>query len=87
MVENPFTWTTNASLLFLDNPAGVGFSFAGTPQDLHNNDLSTSKDNFFFMEQFYQDWPELLSNPLYIGGNSYGGIYAPFLAYQLHSHN
>ena len=40
-----------------------------------------------FIKQFYADWPELLSNPLFIAGGSYGGIYAPNLAWAIHSHN
>ncbi len=39
------------------------------------------------MLYFYEDWPELRSNPLYVAGGSYGGIYAPRLAYAIHIHN
>jgi len=36
---------------------------------------------------FYEDWPELRTNGLYVSGGSYGGIYAPRLAYAVHVHN
>jgi carboxypeptidase C (cathepsin A) len=32
------------------------------------------------LRDFFDYWPELLYNNLYITGESYGGIYAPFLA-------
>jgi carboxypeptidase C (cathepsin A) len=39
------------------------------------------------MKQFYQYWPTRTSNPLYIFGVSYGGLYAPLLAWAIHHHN
>lgn len=32
--EFPETWARNSSLLFVDNPAGVGFSYASRKADL-----------------------------------------------------
>ena len=81
---NPYTWAAHANLLFVDNPAGVGFSYLEREEDLYNNDMSVSQDLYAVFKQFYTYWPELLSNPLYLGGNSYGGAYAPYLAWQMH---
>ena len=50
-------------------------------------DHSQSVDTFAAIRAFYEDWPELLKNPLYITGESYAGIYAPFLAMQIHEWN
>ena len=74
-------------MLFIDNPAGVGYSYAPWEIDNFHNDYSFSRDALSFMKQFYKDFSEFLNNPLYIAGSSYGGIYAPTLAWTIHSYN
>lgn len=87
LVENPYTWNLHANLMFIENPVGVGFSYAPETHDTFNNDWSVQADLFSFTQQFFADFPEYLTNPLYLAGNSYGGIYAPFLGYAIHQHN
>lgn len=74
-------------MLFIDNPAGVGYSYAERSIDYKANDNSFSKDAMVFLEAFFKDWPELRKNPLYMSGISYGGIYAPYMTWMLHQHN
>ncbi|TNV78758.1 hypothetical protein FGO68_gene11168 [Halteria grandinella] len=85
--ENPYTWNLHANLMFIENPVGVGFSYVPTDKDTFNNDWNVQEDLFSFTQQFFADFPEYLSNPLYLAGNSYGGIYAPFLGYAIHQYN
>ena len=77
---NPYPWNKNATILYLDNPAGVGYSINEVPEDYIFTDHSSSVDTFVALRDFYESWPEFMSNNLYITGESYGGIYAPFLA-------
>ena len=74
-------------MLLIDNPAGVGFSTGKRLSDISANDQSGANDLLNFMILFYADFPELKKNPLYISGISYGGIYAPLLAWQIHKYN
>jgi carboxypeptidase C (cathepsin A) len=30
-VSNEFSWNNRSSVLYIDSPAGVGYSYAGTP--------------------------------------------------------
>ena len=85
--QNPYTWANKMNLLFISNPAGVGFSYVSTDEDMHNNDMSDSLDLYQVIFGFYEAWPELRGSPLYIGGSSYGGAYAPYLAWQIHQRN
>lgn len=85
--RNNKSWCRNSSVLLIDNPAGVGFSYAKRENDKSANDHSNAKDMLNFMIQFYSDFPEYKMNPLYLSGVSYGGIYAPLLAWHMHTYN
>ncbi len=85
--KNPYPWNLNASVLYLESPAGVGFSVGQTPEDFKFTDHSQSVDTFVALRDFYEGWPELINNVLFITGESYAGIYAPFLALQIHEWN
>jgi cathepsin A (carboxypeptidase C) len=87
LIEWPHSWNKKFNILSIDNPAGVGFSYAGGKDDLLHSDISIREDDFSFIKQFFQDSPELLDNPFYIVGLSYGGIYTPNLAFAIHSYN
>jgi carboxypeptidase C (cathepsin A) len=73
--------------MFIDNPIGVGLSYGEREKDLINNDYSYRRDILKFMLTFYSYWPSLASNPLYIYGTSWGGIFGPTLAHAIHLHN
>ena len=74
-------------MLYIDNPSGVGYSYATRDIDFCQTDLQVSIDAHDMISQFFQAWPELKPNPLYIAGHSYGGVYVPYLAWQIHQRN
>jgi len=77
---NPYTWAKQVNIVFLESPAGVGFSFSKTSSDLTTNDTQTAEDNFNFLVNFFKAYPEYQANDFYIAGESYAGIYVPMLA-------
>ncbi|TPX35038.1 hypothetical protein SmJEL517_g02409 [Synchytrium microbalum] len=77
---NQNSWGRNAHLLFVDQPAGTGFSTADQ-YDLTQD--SATKRFMVFLENFYSIFPEFKRSELYIGGESYAGIYVPYLANEI----
>ena len=78
---NPHPWNERANVLFLESPAGVGWSTAGTTADLSTNDMVQSEDAIAALRDWYRKFPEYLPNGLFVSGESYGGIYVPYMAW------
>jgi len=75
-------WQKAASYIFLESPAGVGFSYC----DYDNctaSDTSTAMDNHNVLKGFFKGFPEFAKNDFYISGESYAGVYCPTLAEQI----
>jgi len=83
-IVNPYSWTETAHVLWLDQPAGVGFSY-GAQTD--HNEAMISEDAYYFFQSFFTQHPEYASSPLYIVGESYGGHYAPAVAHRIYVGN
>jgi len=81
---NPYSWTETAHVIYLDQPAGVGFSY-GKENDY--NEEMISEDAYYFLQGFYKEHPEYNKNPLFVVGESYGGHYAPAIAHKVWSKN
>ncbi|KAG5232168.1 Multicopper oxidase, type [Salix suchowensis] len=77
---NPYSWS---KLLYLDSPAGVGLSYSKNETDYITGDIKTATDSHAFLLKWFELYPEFLSNPFFISGESYAGIYVPTLAYEV----
>jgi len=47
--KNKYSWNSNASLLFIDQPAGTGFSY-GLESDYDHNERQVSADMYNFLQ-------------------------------------
>lgn len=83
-VYNPSSWNSNASIIFLDQPVGVGYSYAGK-EDVDTSQKS-AKDVYIFLELFFQKFPKFLKNKFHISGESYAGHYIPTIGAEIISH-
>uniref|UniRef100_A0A0E0F808 Carboxypeptidase n=1 Tax=Oryza meridionalis TaxID=40149 RepID=A0A0E0F808_9ORYZ len=77
------SWTKRASVIFLDSPVGTGFSYAAddTGAGFRTGDTIAVRHILSFLRKWLQELhPDLLSNPLYIAGDSYSGMIVPAVA-------
>jgi len=74
-------------MLFIDAPAGVGFSYYLDSEEANTNDYITAHDNLAALLAFFRKFPEYAFHDFYITGESYGGIYIPTLAYNIQLYN
>ena len=78
---NPWAWNRDANIIYLESPAGVGFSYSDDPAGLSTNDAITANDTFAFLQGWFDLFPEYRgANDFYVTGESYGGHYVPTLA-------
>lgn len=73
-------------MLYIESPAGVGYSI-NKETNLTTNDTIQSEDALKAVLYFYSKFPEFKKNDLYVSGESYGGIYVPYLSWQIYNHN
>ena len=82
-VYNPYSWNSNASVIFLDQPVNVGYSYSsGSVSDT----VAAGKDVYAFLELFFQQFPEYNGLDFHIAAESYGGHYVPVFASEILSH-
>lgn len=85
---NPDAWNKEANILFLESPAGVGFSYTNTSSDLKTSgDKRTAQDALIFLIRWMSRFPQYKYREFYIAGESYAGHYVPQLAKKIHDYN
>ncbi|OJI87446.1 hypothetical protein ASPTUDRAFT_62102 [Aspergillus tubingensis CBS 134.48] len=76
-IENPYSWNQNATIIFVDQPLSVGYSYGS--RNISNLEDATN-DLYDFLTRLFaarSDWGQ---RDFYIAGESYGGSYVPALA-------
>ncbi|KAI8554442.1 hypothetical protein RHMOL_Rhmol05G0099200 [Rhododendron molle] len=74
-------WNRVANVLFLESPAGVGFSYSNTSSDYSTSgDKRTAIDTYNFLINWFKRFPHYKASDFYIAGESYAGFYIPELA-------
>lgn len=83
MKPRNYTWLDKASLLFLDQPVGSGYSYVDWTSALTKNNAEISADLITFSRSFFNAFPEFQTVPFYIFAESYGGKMATRYALDL----
>lgn len=85
---NPYAWNNVANVLFLESPAGVGFSYSNTTSDYKTSgDKKTKVDTYTFLVNWLERFPQYKTSDFFITGESYAGHYVPDLAQLILSNN
>lgn len=83
-ISNPYSWNSKANLLYVDQPAGTGFSY-GPGFDFDENGVAT--DMYDFLQQFYKAHPQYQPLDFFAFGESYAGHYVPAVTHMIWKNN
>ncbi|KAK0352954.1 hypothetical protein LTR02_006242 [Friedmanniomyces endolithicus] len=82
-VKNPYTWVNLTNVVWVEQPAGTGFSKQlGTPPA--TNELEVAAQFLGFFKNFVDTFG-LYNKKIYISGESYAGYYVPYIADAMHN--
>jgi len=90
---NPYAWNSIATMVFIEQPCGVGFSYSDEEDplaaggDYITDDAQAKKDNYALIQAWLDRFPEYRKNDLYITSESYGGHYMPQLSQEIVDRN
>ncbi|KAM7534578.1 hypothetical protein Aperf_G00000112897 [Anoplocephala perfoliata] len=82
---NRYAWNKYANVVYIEAPAGVGFSYARDGNVTTDDDM-VADNNYFALVNFFEKFPEFKGRDFYIIGESYGGVYVPTLALRVVNH-
>ncbi|OIW14475.1 hypothetical protein TanjilG_19891 [Lupinus angustifolius] len=85
--RNSMSWNRASNLLFIESPAGVGWSYSNTTSDYNTGDASTANDMLLFFLKWYEKFPSYRLRELFLTGESYAGHYIPQLANAILDYN
>jgi len=82
--SNPYSWNTNANLLYVDQPSGTGFSY-GPGFDFYEKGVA--RDMYDFLQQFYKAHAQYQPLDFFAFGESYAGHYVPAVTHLIWQNN
>ncbi|KAH9950085.1 peptidase S10 serine carboxypeptidase [Amylocystis lapponica] len=85
-VWNPYSWNAEANIFFLDQPVGVGFSYADFGETIETTE-DAARNVHAFISIFFETFPQFAGRPLHLAGESYGGRYLPAFAGYVYDQN
>eukprot|EP00056_Hartaetosiga_gracilis_P004087 m.71217 g.71217 ORF g.71217 m.71217 type:complete len:436 (-) comp11701_c0_seq7:784-2091(-) len=71
---NPHSWNNNATVLWIDQPVGTGFSYGDPPVV---DEAQVANDVWNFLVGFFKKYPKYSNLPFIVTGESYAGHYVP----------
>ncbi|KAI0773268.1 Alpha/Beta hydrolase protein [Trametes elegans] len=76
--KNNYSWSNLADYFWVDQPVGVGFATAESDGYAHDED-AVGNDFMGFLANLVKVFPSLAKRPLHLTGESYAGVYIPYI--------
>lgn len=83
---HPESWNSNANVFFVDQPIGVGFSYAEHGESVGTTE-EAAKDIAAFVSIFFENFSKFKGRAFHMAGESYGGRYIPLFAAEVYDQN
>ena len=64
---NPYSWNSNSSVIFLDQPVNVGYSYSDSST---KSTAAAAEDVYAFLTMFFAKFPEYGTQDFHIAGES-----------------
>ena len=80
------SWNNKFDVLYVDQPAGTGFSVAQSPDAYARNQDDVAEAFSAFLANFYGAYPDTRTKQLWLTGESYAGKYLPAIAARFVTH-
>ncbi|KAF9121908.1 hypothetical protein BGW39_010158 [Mortierella sp. 14UC] len=80
---NPHSWNSNSSVIFLDQPTNVGYSYGESV----SNTFTAAKDVYALLQVFFKEFPKYQRLDFHIAGESYAGHYIPAIGQEINEGN
>lgn len=77
--KNPHSWNNHANVIWVDQPAGTGFSEGAPVMD----EEGVATDMYAFLQEFYKTLPQYKTNKFFVTGESYAGHYVPAISHRI----
>ncbi|KAE9047093.1 hypothetical protein PR002_g1221 [Phytophthora rubi] len=83
---NPHSWTSEANVIWLDQPVNVGFSYGSNSSAVYN-EKNVQQNVYWFLQGFLNKHPEFEGRALFLVGEGYSSHYAPAAAHYIWREN
>lgn len=70
--KNPYSWTRNSSMIFVDQPVGTGLSYTDPGVEIPTTSSIAAEDLYIFLQIFLTEvFPEQQRVPFHVAGESF----------------
>ncbi|TFK48035.1 alpha/beta-hydrolase [Heliocybe sulcata] len=83
---HPESWNSNANIFFIDQPIGVGFSYAEYGETVSTTEQA-AVDIAAFVAIFFEHFNQFKNRGFHMAGESYGSRYLPLFASAVYDQN